>query len=94
MTFTWWGNRRLTFHAHAARGPAATAREWLRFVSANSLGAVINYGTFAGLIHLAPPPLDNPYLATAAGVAVGLVFNFTMSRTLVFRAQRGDGREV
>lgn len=94
MTFTWWGNRSFTFHAHAARGPAAAAREWLRFVGANSLGAAINYGTFAALVHLAPAPLDNPYLATAAGVAVGLVFNFTLSRTLVFRARSRDNEDA
>ena len=38
MTFTWWGNRALTFRTHAARGPAAVLREWLRFVGANALG--------------------------------------------------------
>lgn len=86
MTFTWWGNRNLTFLAHAARGALAALREWLRFVAANSLGALINYATYAGLLRFAPAPLDNAYLATAIGVGVGLVFNFTLSKTLVFRA--------
>jgi len=93
MTFTWWGNRALTFRAQAARGPAAVLREWLRFVAANGLGALINYGTFAALLRLAPAPLDNAYLATAIGVGVGLVFNFTLSRIYVFRAHRHDGAE-
>ena len=86
MTFTWWGNRMLTFRVEAAEGPAAMAREWLRFVGANGLGALINYGTFAALLRMAPPPFDNAYLATAIGVGVGLIFNFTLSRIYVFRA--------
>jgi len=93
MTFTWWGNRTLTFRTQAARGPGAILREWLRFVGANALGALINYGTFASLLRLAPTPFDNAYLAAAIGVGVGLVFNFTLSRIYVFRAHRHDGAE-
>lgn len=85
MTFTWWGNRNLTFHDHKAFGAAAMAREWIRFVAANLLGALINYGSFAALVHFAPAPANNAYLATAIGVAVGLLFNFTLSKRLVFR---------
>jgi putative flippase GtrA len=87
MTFTWWGNRTLTFSEHAAKGDAgAIAREWLKFVLANALGAVVNYGIYTLLVALAPSPFNNPLLATAIGVAVGLVFNFTLSRRFVFRA--------
>lgn len=91
MTFTWLGNRTLTFAAHAARGPAAMFREWLRFIGANSFGALVNYGVYAALVGFAPVPLDNAYLATAIGAAVGLLFNFTLSKTLVFRAHRHQG---
>lgn len=91
MTFTWWGNRILTFRMQAAQGGAAILREWLRFVGANALGALINYATFAALLRFAPAPLDNAYLAAAIGVGVGLVFNFTLSRIYVFRAHRHSG---
>jgi putative flippase GtrA len=87
MSFTWWGNRRITFHEHAAQGLVGAATEWLRFVAANGVGALVNYGSFALLVGFAPGPFDNPYLATAAGVGIGLVFNFTLSRALVFRAR-------
>ena len=86
MTFTWWGNRNITFHEHAAEGLAGGAREWLRFVAANAVGAVINYGTYALLVRFAPPPLSNAFVAVAVGVAVGLLFNFALSKRLVFRA--------
>ena len=92
MTFTWWGNRTLTFRSHAARGAAAGFGEWLRFVAANSVGALVNYGSYAGLLRFAPAPLNNAYLATAIGVGIGLIFNFTLSRTLVFRAHEQDPR--
>lgn len=87
MTFTWWGNRSFTFSEHAAVGSAqAMAQEWLKFVLANALGAVVNYATFTLLVSVFPAPLNNPLLATAIGVAIGLIFNFTLSKRFVFRA--------
>ncbi|MEI9996874.1 MAG: GtrA family protein [Rhizomicrobium sp.] len=85
-TFTWWGNRNLTFAEHAATGGAgALAREWLKFMLANAVGALANYGTYVLCVRFAPLPLGNPLIATAVGVAVGLVFNFTLSKRFVFR---------
>ncbi|MDE2465305.1 MAG: GtrA family protein [Alphaproteobacteria bacterium] len=89
MTFTWWGNRTLTFHHAAARGSARlVALEWLRFIAANSLGAVVNFTTYATLLHVAPAPFNNPYLATVCGVGIGMLFNFVTSRTIVFSSGR------
>jgi putative flippase GtrA len=87
MTFTWWGNRTLTFAEHAAKGSSgAILREWFKFILANALGAIVNYGTYSLLVALAPAPFNNPMLATAIGVAIGLVFNFTLSKRFVFKA--------
>jgi len=86
MVCTWFGNRTLTFSEHAAKGIGAIFIEWLKFAATNSIGALFNYGTFAAIIAFAPHPFDNRYLALVAGTAVGLVFNFTMSKRLVFRA--------
>jgi putative flippase GtrA len=47
---------------------------------------LVNYSTYSLLVSFAPFPLDNPLVATAAGVGVGLVFNFTLSKRFVFRA--------
>ena len=80
VTFTWWGNRTLTFREHASD---AWLKEWARFVATNSLGALINLAVYETLIHLTG--LD-AMLALAAGVLAGLVFNFTLSRLLVFRS--------
>lgn len=83
VTFTWWGNRTLTFREHAAQ--SSLIREWLKFVMANGLGAIANYALYVGLLRFAPYPLDIPYAALAAGTLLGLVFNFAMSKRFVFR---------
>lgn len=81
VTFTWWGNRTLTFREHASD---RLFQEWLRFAATNSLGALMNLATYEVLIHVIA--LD-AQLALAAGVLVGLAFNFTLSKKLVFNAR-------
>jgi len=80
VTFTWWGNRTLTFREHASDRLLA---EWLRFVATNSLGALVNLAVYEALVHFTR--LD-AMLALAAGVLAGMVFNFTLSKKLVFRS--------
>jgi putative flippase GtrA len=84
VTFTWWGNRMLTFRDRAAR--EGLLREWAKFFAANALGGVVNYGTYAALVAFAPKPFGDPFLALAAGAIAGLFFNFAMSHAFVFRA--------
>jgi len=85
-TFTWWGNRNLTFAEHATTGGfSALAHEWFKFMLANGIGALVNYSAYSLLVSFAPFPLDNPLVATAVGVGVGLVFNFTLSKRFVSR---------
>ena len=86
MFVTWLGNRYFTFAGRRARGSvSAIAQEALKFAGANSVGAAVNYAVFAALVRFAASPFSNQYLAQAIGVLAGLVFNFTLSRTLVFR---------
>jgi putative flippase GtrA len=83
-TFTWIGNRYFTFSAQRARG-VAVFHEWLRFLGANSIGGVANVATFFLLTHFASSPFSNTNIAFVCGVLVGLVFNFTLSRKVVFK---------
>ena len=84
-TFTWTGNRYFTFRKTRARGLAGAAREWLRFLAANAVGGLVNVGLYSTLVRFAPPPLNNLYMALVVGVLAGLIFNFTLSKTLVFK---------
>lgn len=85
VTFTWWGNRTFTFHEHKSRSIVA---EWARFVATNSLGALANYAVYALLVEFAPWPVNVPYAALFFGVVVGMAFNFTLSKKLVFRPHK------
>ena len=84
-TFTWTGNRYFTFAATRAHGLPGIVREWLRFLTANAVGGLVNVGLYATLVRFAPPPVNNPYLALMIGTLAGLVFNFTLSKKLVFK---------
>lgn len=83
VTFTWWGNRMLTFRDRAAHD--GLAAEWAKFFAANALGGAVNYGTYAMLVAFAPRPFGVPFVALAAGAITGLFFNFAMSHRFVFR---------
>ncbi len=82
-TFTWIANRRFTFPEAAAS--LGRAREWARFVAVNSVGGLVNYGTYAALVTYAAAPFSNPFLALACGSVAGLAFNFLGSKFIVFR---------
>jgi Predicted membrane protein len=84
VTVTWLLNRRFTFAHHASPN---WLREWLHYVAANSVGAVVNNGVYALLVLTVAMFSKEPVLAVATGSLAGLVFNFTASRTLVFRAR-------
>jgi len=85
MCFTWLGNRYFTFRERRARGFSGMAQEWLKFTGANAVGAVVNYATALLLVHYAPEPFNNKFVAQACGVLAGLIFNFTLSSRMVFR---------
>jgi putative flippase GtrA len=90
VTFTWWGNRALTFRDVAAG--KGLLSEWATFVAANSLGAMANFATYFVLVTFSAWPLANPLIAVAAGTLVGLVFNYAASKHFVFRDQSAKPR--
>jgi putative flippase GtrA len=85
MAFTWQGNRYFTFRAQRARGLKGALQEWLKFMGANAVGALVNYLAALALVHYGAVPFSNKFVAQAIGVLVGLIFNFTLSKTLVFK---------
>jgi putative flippase GtrA len=85
MIFTWLGNRYITFRQRRAHGFSGIAQECLKFMGANGFGAAVNYLTGVALVHFAPGPFNNKFVAQACGVLAGLVFNFTLSSKMVFK---------
>ena len=88
MCFNFVLNRRFSFSA--ARG-ASWPRQFLTFVAASSLGAIINYA--AAVVALARVPTLPPQAGALVGIAVGTVFNFVASRYLVFRSAHIRNRQ-
>ena len=90
-SFTWMGNRYFTFAASRARGLVGAAKEWLRFLAANAVGGLVNVGLYSVLVRFAPPPFNDLSVALVLGVLLGLAFNFTLSKKMVFRRDAYKG---
>lgn len=82
MTVTWLLNRSITFRN---RRDQPLWQEYLRFAAVNSVGNLANYAAYSGLIGYVSPFTQIPELAIPIGTAVGVAFNFTGSKYLVFR---------
>jgi dolichol-phosphate mannosyltransferase len=84
LTWNFFLNRRLTFdlYAHHPLVP-----QYLRFVLACSVGAVVNWSASVGLVREVVWFGSHRYLAAIAGVAAGTIFNFLISFKWVFRAR-------
>lgn len=94
-SFTWWANRHFNFRGASRR---AALRQWLTFLSANGVGAVVNLSVYNLVVALGAPafvlallpwvgPLW-PYGGKAAGSLAGMGFNFVLSKRLVFKAHK------
>lgn len=80
-TVTWIGNRLWTFK----QVDGAAHRQWILFLLANTIGFVLNRGTYAALVTWSPFCAALPVLPVAAGAVAGMLVNFTLARTVVFR---------
>jgi putative flippase GtrA len=80
VTATWYMNRIYTF---TSRDPHLL-REWGRFVSANAVGGLINYATYALLVTTVGLFASHPIAAVGVGSVAGLMWNFTVSHNIVF----------
>jgi putative flippase GtrA len=82
-TFTWGMNRRFTF-----KDKRPPLKQWLAFLAAQSVGGLVNYGVYAALVATVPLVKTYYILGVGAGSIVGLTFNFSSSKWLVFRARK------
>ncbi len=82
VTGNWVLNRIWTFRGQGS-GPAH--RQWVLYVAVNSVGFVLNRGTYAILVTWLPVAAREPVIAIAAGSIMGIASNFYLSRRMVFR---------
>ena len=86
-SFTWALNRRFTFRSRSA----PSAGEWLRFLGANAVGGLANLGIYTMLVAGLARVAAHPVIAVAAGSLGGLLLNYLLSRSLVFRDRTARG---
>jgi putative flippase GtrA len=79
---TWFLNRTWTFRLSVEQ-PAH--RQWLAFLSVNSLGGFVNYLVYALLIGTVAFTRRWPVIAIGVGSLSGLSLNFLLSRAFVFQ---------
>jgi putative flippase GtrA len=79
-TVTWKANRHFTF-VQQGRG---SMREWLQYLLLTSVGGGINVVVYQIWLWFTDHSTLNLFLAVAAGSAVALLFNFAISKRMVF----------
>ncbi len=81
-TATWFLNRMWTFE----KSGQPMLGQWAKFLLANSVGGLVNYG-IGVLLVLTLPQLIHPYpvIAVAAGSIGGMLINFILSKRFVFK---------
>jgi dolichol-phosphate mannosyltransferase len=81
MLFNFQLNNRLTYRTHRLRGPKLI-RGLILFMAVCGLGAIANVGIATALFS---STAHNGFAAAAIGAAVGVVWNYAVSSTLVWR---------
>lgn len=84
-SFTWLVNRSWTFSDARREAPVG---QWGRYVTAMTIGAVVNYGTYVVVITAFTMAMTWPVLGVAAGSLAGMVVNYMLARRFIFRAHR------
>jgi len=84
VSLTWWLNRIWTFKGSQ---PNAPRREYLLYFVTQLGGALINLLVFFVLVYAVEPLKRMPLIPLAAGAAVAIAFNFSISKLVVFRRQ-------
>ena len=66
--------------------PARLATQWIRYLTASGLGAIVNYLTFCGFVFAVPIAAAYPVIGVAAGSVAGMFFNYGIYNNFVFAA--------
>lgn len=79
-TVTWKANRHFTF----VQQGHGSLREWLQYLLLTSIGGGINVIVYQIWLSLTDHGTLNLFLAVAAGSATAMLFNFAISKRVVF----------
>lgn len=82
VTVTWYLNRTLTFSS-ATKRPKVI--EWLRYISANGVGALVNFSIYSALVLFAIGLFKQPLIALAISCVSAMLFNFFSSKYFAFK---------
>lgn len=77
---TWKVNRHFTFAS--SQDPATW--QWIRYLCTTAIGGAINIGVYRLWLMFTAPDNLNLFAAVVAGSAVALIFNFALSKYIVF----------
>ncbi len=78
---TWKANRHFTF----AASQADATRQWIRYLCTTAIGGAINIGIYRLWLTFTAHDNLNLFAAVVAGSAVALIFNFGLSKYVVFK---------
>ncbi|NEP77037.1 MAG: GtrA family protein [Okeania sp. SIO3B3] len=81
VTTTWYFNRKFTFEGENPNW----FREWVKFASANTVGGLANLTVYTVLVATVPFMQKWPFIAVGFGSVAGLLFNYNLSKKLVFK---------
>ena len=69
----------------AGRANGQPPRSWLAYMTATSLGALLNYVAYSGVLLMLGTAGATIVAGVAAGSIVGLAFNYRISSRVIFR---------
>jgi putative flippase GtrA len=87
---TWWLNRVWTF---SAAQDTRAVRQARNYFLVQIVGAASNFLVYSAVLLFVEPTAGNALIAFAFGSAVGLVFNYTLSKFFVFASARANPSE-
>lgn len=82
VSVTWLFNRLWTFDSGKR---ISMRRQYVYYFGTQVSGAIINLSIFFMLINIYPALRYTPLIPLAVGAAVSLVFNYMVSKTIVFK---------
>ncbi len=82
ITLTWYLNR---LHVFRTDGYSAHGPEYLRYLTVQAFGLIVNFGVFLYLLARGGVFAELPLLALCGGAALAIAFNFLGSRYWAYR---------